>query len=66
MNQSERIIEIERLHRESTRIQLKASESAARYKRQSERINTVLEMLKVWSAFNIAAMWAYRDPIEKE
>ena len=56
-----RIIEIERLQREATRSRLKAMESEARYKQQSAHINTVVEMMKVWSACNLAVMWGYRD-----
>ena len=61
---SEQIIEIERLQREATRSRLDAMKSAARYKRQSDQIDSVLEMFQVWSAFNLAAMWGYRDSDE--
>ena len=62
MTRAEQIIEIDRIQREVARSRLEALASEARYKFQSDRINTALEMIKVWSAFNIAAMWGYRDP----
>ena len=61
MTRSEQFIYIERVRRENIEARIKADQSAARLQKQSDRIDIALNLLRAWSAYNLAMMFAHRS-----
>ena len=65
MVRAERFIYLEHVIAENNQLRLAAVEQRAKHERVERGIATAVSMLQVWSAYNIAAMFAYRDPHPK-
>ena len=60
MNKSERTIYLERMMAENNQRRLTAMKRKAEHERIERSIETIVSMLQVWSAYNIAVMFSYR------